>query len=117
MLLTLLYQCSPPPPAANPSATSGWKVSTGWGGGTSLNRWYGVSTRHEDVTMVGSERVTGLMLGANSLCGEEGGVSLCVGDVGGWFLGWVTVFVSVGCLSAALVRGATLSVSLLSPLL
>lgn len=72
MLLTLLYQCSPPPPPGNPSATSGWKLSTGWGGSTSLNRWYGVSTRHEDVTMVGNERVTGLMLPENGLCGEKG---------------------------------------------
>lgn len=72
VLLTLLYQCSPPPPPGNSTAsTSGWKLSTGWGGSTSLNRWYGVLTRHEDVTAVGSERVTGLMLPGNGVCGEK----------------------------------------------
>eukprot|EP00752_Nemacystus_decipiens_P004091 g3744.t1 len=70
VLMTLLYQCSPPPPPGNASLVSGWKVSTGWGGNTSLNRWFGVSTRHEDVKAIGSERVTGLMLPSNGVCGE-----------------------------------------------
>lgn len=73
-LLALLYQCSPPPPpGANPSAIGGWKIATGWAAATTLNRWYGVSTRHEDRTKAGSERVTGLMLPKNELCGKTGG--------------------------------------------
>lgn len=71
VLLTLLFKCSPPPSAANASAKSGWLLSTGWSSPTPLNRWYGVSTRHERGVMAGTERVTGLTLVGNGLCGES----------------------------------------------
>lgn len=94
VLLTLLYQCSPPPPPGNnTTSTSGWKLSTGWGGGTSLNRWYGVSTRHEDVTAVGSERVTGLMLPGNGVCGENRRQGEGRGRWCGWL--WWSIFLGV----------------------
>lgn len=72
-LLELFYECSPSPPTNQPSSGSGpgWQISTGWGAPISMNRWYGVSTHYENgVQTTGNERVTGLVLIMNGLCGE-----------------------------------------------
>lgn len=69
MLLKLIRQCSRFSKPGSSIARLNCFTPAGWGNPT--QKWYEVSTQHEDNEAAGRERVTRLMLPKNGLRGEQ----------------------------------------------